>query len=190
MKEINSDNYFSHRNYLSFLWQKIRSGDLWKAAVSIFGSIRKYTLISGIIRAFVFIVTLLEKSAVLLLIFTCIILIFPVIILLAIIYFGVCTVKFFSLRKTIAKWLVTDMPVTVFVTKERVFSDSSDKLFLRMAKSEASQYTGPVIVVCTDHFIGAKWYSFNLLAVKTDYFFILKRHFIEKNHLVSTFIVL
>ena len=187
---INDNEYLKSRSYPIFLFNKIRRGDLWKYVLSVYKGVRKYTLISGIIRAIAITVALLEKSAVLLLIFTCIILVLPVVLLSFSIYVSVCIIKHFSMRKSIKKWLVTKQNVTVFITRESIFSASNDKLFLRCAKLMASEYSAPVIVVCSDRFINAKWYSLNLLAVRTEYFFFLKRNFIEKKHLNSTFIVL
>lgn len=187
---INDNEYLKSGSYPVFLLNKIRRGDLWKYVLSVYKGVRKYTLISGIIRGIAFTVALLEKSAVLLLIFTCIILVLPIVLLSVLIYGLVCVIKHFSMRKSIKNWLSDENGVTVFITRERIFSNAPDKLFLRYATLLAKKRSGPVIVVCADRFINAKWYSLNLLAVRTEYFFFLKRNFIEKKHLNSTFIVL
>ena len=55
-----------------------------------------------------------------------------------------------------------------------------EPLFARCAAEEASDYSHPVIVVCSDRFLVARWVGFNLLAVKCDYFFILRRFYFSK----------
>lgn len=190
MKGINTNEYFRPKSYVAFLAEKLKRGQIWKTAVSLFDKIRKYTFISGLIRAMAFIIALLEKSAILLLIVSGIFLLFPLAVILVILYLALCAFLHARWNKKIRNWLVAGETVTVFITKERVFSTTEDKLFLKNAKLEASRYAGPVIIVCADPFIAAKWYSFNLLAIKEDYFFTVRRKFIEKNRLNSTFIVL
>lgn len=190
MKSINANEYFRPKSYVAFLAEKLKQGQTWKTATSLFEKIRKYTFISGLIRAIAFIIALLEKSAILLLLVSTVFLLLPLAIALVLIYLLICCFLHARWNKKIRNWLVAGETVTVFITKERVFSSTDDKMFLRNAKFEASKLSGPVIVVCTDPFVAAKWYSLNLLAIKEDYFFTVKRKFIEKNGLKSTFIVL
>ena len=190
MPNLNSDEYFKPNNYASYLTAKFFKGDVGKAVVGIFAKIRKYTFISSIIRTAAFIIALLEKSAILLLLVTALILLLPIIILCIAVYRIICRVKYSYMNSKIREWLVTGEKVTVFITKERIFSNGREPLFLRQAKQEANEHSHPVIVVCTDPMIAGKWYSLNLLAIKTDYFFILKRKFLENNGKNTTYIVL
>jgi hypothetical protein len=187
---FNRNEYLKSKSFFGFLLSKIRSGEPWRVIASIFRGIRKYTLVSTIIKGVGIAVALLEKSAVLLLLFTCIILILPLIFIGVFLYYIACFFKHLSIKSGIRKWLVTEQPITVFIASEHVFSASPDKMFLRAAKQQAATLTGPVILVCSDAILCAKWYALNLLAIRTDYFFILRRNFIEKNSLKVTYIVL
>ena len=190
MNTVNSNEYFTPKSYIAFTVNKLRSGQLWKASVSIFEKIRKYTLISGIIRVFAFVISLLEKSALLLLVASAIFLIFPIAVSLALIYVSVCLFEHIRWNKKIRNWLVTGEPVTVFITDKKIFSKDENALFLRDAEQIASSHNGPVVIVCKDRFISAKWYSLNILAVKENYLFTIRRKFIEKSSPRSTYIVL
>ena len=190
MKLINENDYFRPNVYLQFLANKIKRGDFWKSLVSIYKKIRKFTLISGIIRALGILVALLEKSALLLLAFTFIILFLPLVFTVILIYFGICFFKHLRQRKELEKWIRKDGEITVYITKERILSGDTKRLFLRMAKAQALNRTSPIIIVCNDLFINTKWYAENILAVKTEYFFILRRNILDKNALNSTYIVL
>ena len=61
-------------------------------------------------------------------------------------------------------------------------------LFARCAMAEAEEYTHPVIAVCGDRFFVAKWGGFNLLVIKCDYFFILRKYYFKDKKV--SFIVL
>ena len=163
---------------------------LWKTVMNAYKKIRRYTIISGIFKAIGIALTLLEKSAVLLLFATCLVLTLPVILFIFVIYAIFYAFKCIYLHKRIRGWLLSGENATVFITKERIFSKTKKMMFLSDAMNEASRYTHPVIVICSDRFIAAKWYSLNLLAVKTDYFFILKRRYLSKRDGKTTYIVL
>ncbi len=190
MKKMNESRYFSAKTYLGFLVQKVTSGQAWKTAVSIFDKIRKYTFISSVFRAVAFIIALLEKSAVLLLVVTMLLLALPISALLAFFYLLVCKIMHFKTTRKIGKWLLSGDTVTFFVTKEKIFDCNEKRLFLRQAEELASAYKSPVIIVCRDRFLCSKWYSLNLLAVKANYFFALKRKTAGKKGLKATYIVL
>lgn len=189
MKNIETDDYLRPKTYLGFLIKKITGGWLWRSVKNVYKKIRKYTVISGIIRAIGITVALLEKSAVLLLFTMILLLILPILLCFLIIYSLICVYKYISLHKNLREWLLGGQNLTVFITKSKLFSNES-ALFLRNAMHEASALTHPVVVVCTDRFIAAKWVSLNLLAVKTDYFFVLKQFYIPKRGGKTTVIVL
>lgn len=190
MKSPDSDEYFRPKTYLGYVVTRMRRGEVWRTLAAIYSKIRKYTFISSLIRTFGLIITLLEKSAVLLLLVTVILFTFPVIIAAFIVYALVCVSKYFIIRKSISAWLSDAEKITVFITKSSIFSNSAENLFMRHAKYEASLFTHPVIVLCKDRFIAAKWYSLNLLAIKPDYYFFLRRSQLDKNRAKITVIVL
>lgn len=190
MNTLNTNEYFKFDSYTAFLANKLRQGAVWQVFCSVLEKIRKYTFISGAIKVFAFIVALLEKSAILLLLASIIFLTLPVLFFAVVMYLVLCIVMNAHWNKKIRNWITAGETVTVFITKERLFSTNGDKMFLRTAKLEASKGSGTVIIVCADSFISAKWHSENILAVKENYFFSIKKKIIEKNSLLSTYIVL
>ena len=181
--------YFKSKTYAGFILGKVKKGELWRGIVSIYKKIRKYTLISAIIRTSALVVSLLEKSALLLLFATALLLLLPAILTLALIYVAVCGIKYFLWHKTVSEWLKNAENITVYLSSEKIFV-KRPPLFLRAAAEEASDYSHPVIVLCKDNFTSVKWYSLNLLAIKPDYFFILKKMFFSKKNAEMTYIAL
>ena len=190
MPHYNTDEYLRPKSYASYITAKLMHGGIGKAVIGIFNKIRKYTLISGFIRTAAFIITLLEKSALLLLIATVLILILPIVVIGISLDRLICIIKYAYMNRRIHEWMITGEKITVFITKERIFSNEPGPMFLRQAKLEASDYSHPVIVVSSDPMIAGKWYSLNLLAIKTDYFFILKKKYLEKAGKKTTYIIL
>ncbi len=184
-----SEGYFKAKTYAGFIFGKIQKGELWRSISSLYKKIRKYTLISAIIRTAALIVSLLEKSALLLLFATALLLLLPAILALALIYVAVCGVKYFLWHKAVSEWLKNAENITVYLSSEKIFV-KNPPLFLRAAAEEAADYSHPVIVLCRDNFTSVKWYSFNLLAIKPDYFFILKKMFFNKKSAKITYIAL
>ncbi len=190
MKKINSDDYFRYKTYIGYIAAKSRKGGIIRIFTDLYKKIRKYTLISAVFKAFAMFITLLEKSAVLLLFAGSFFLILPVLLVIAALAVAVSFFRYIKLGKTVKPWLAEAEKITVIITKERIFSNKNEKLFLRIAEAEASDFTHPVIVVCRDNFIAAKWFSLNLLAVKTDYFFLIKRHYFRKTTAKITYMVI
>ncbi len=187
--DIRPADYFTAKTYAGFIFGKIKNGELWNGVSSIYKKIRKYTLISAIIRTAALVVSLLEKSALLLLFATSLLLLLPAILVIALIYVIVCGMKYFLWHKTVSAWLKNAEKITVYLSSEKIFV-KKPPLFLRIAAEEASDYSHPVIVLCKDSFTSVKWYSLNLLAVKPDYFFILKNLFFGKKGVEMTYIAL
>ncbi len=190
MRKINDSQYFDTKTYIGFIAKKITGGQAWKTAVSVFEKIRKYTFVSSVIRVTAFTVALLEKSAVLLLLAVAVLLSLPVIIAAALLYLSVCKISQLKWNKKIENWLTAGEMITVFITNTKAFSTHSNSLYIRHAKTLSNSPKNRVLVVCSDPFPCAKWYAENILAVKENYFFVLKRKFIEKSKSKSTFIVL
>ncbi len=190
MKILNTNEYFKFDSYAAFLTNKLKCGAIWQTLGSLFDKIRKYTFISGVVKALTFVISLLEKSAILLLLASVLFLTLPVIFAVIAVYLTLCFFVNASWNKKIENWITASETVTVFITKERLFSTNSDKMFLRAAKLKASDDGNPILIVCSDIFISAKWYSENILAIKESYFFAVKKKIIEKNNLNSTYIVL
>ena len=187
---MDADEYFRHRSFSGYALGRFLHGDLGRTVISVWKRIRKYTLISGIIKAVAITLTLLEKSALLLLVATGLLITLPIAATLFIIYGTACFIKFLTVSAEIGEWLGAGKLVTVFITKERVFSNDKQKLFVRDACEIAASKKNPVIIVCTDTVLASKWYSLNVLAVRAEIFFILRRKFLDKIASKTTFIVL
>lgn len=185
----NKNDYFTAKTYVGFLFSKIKKGELWTMISSLYKNIRKYTLISAVIRTFAIIISLLEKSALLLLFATSLLLLFPAILSIAAIFAAICIAKYILWHKTVSAWLKSAEKLTVYLTSEKIF-DKKTPLFLRFACAEATEYDHPVIVLCSDPFASVKWYSLNLLAIKPDYYFLLKKMFFARKGLKTTYIAL
>lgn len=204
--ELCEKNYLSSETYAEYLWRRLKSGGVLIFFMRLYKKIRKYTLITAIIRGMAFVIGLLEKSAILLLIFSAFLLLLPIALIPLTVAMAVSVFLYFRLNGAVKPWISQAESVTVYITSERFFdgvtkekrcfyeirknacdgtlSDerqgSEAPLFVRCAFSEAEEYTHPVIVVCSDPFLVARWAGFNLLAVKCDYFFILRRFYFNK----------
>lgn len=181
--------YIDSSNYFSFILKKIKNADAWQLVNALYKQIRKYTFISGIIRAIYYAVLLLEKSALLLLSLSLLILVTPILFALALIYFAACVYRIAKNFKEISLWLSQAKKITVYVTESKIFNCES-KLFLRSASLEASEYTHPVIVICADRFVSLKWHGLNLLALRSGTFFFIKRYFLSKRKGIINYIVI
>lgn len=177
LKSIRHEDRLYSSTYAGYLIRRVRRGGLWSTVTLIYKKVRKYALISGIVRYLALIITLLEKSAILLLALSSFLVLLPAIFLFATLFSAICGVRYLKLHKTVKSWLAGAKSLTVYMTSEKCYGKTRNPLFMRCATSEASSYDHPVIVLCSDRIISAKWYSFNLLTVRADYFFILKKHY-------------
>ena len=189
MKKFGFESYFRCSTYVGYLIRRLREGGLWQTVSKLYKSIRKYTFISGLIRTIYFVLILIEKSAILLLMVSVLILFIPVLLLAALLYITFCIIKYIKHRREVSEWLADASKITVYLTNEKIFVKDA-KLFLRDASFEASEYSHPVIVLCSDRFISLKWYGINLLGVRSDYFFLIKKHFLSKTPGIINYIAL
>lgn len=188
MKTTSSADYLRASTYFGYLAMKVRQGDLWNSIISLYKKIRRFTLISGIIKSVAFIIALLEKSAILLLFFSAFLILLPAALTAVIIITAFRLIKYMLWHKKIRNWIRGANRITVYLSTEKIFSRQKTPLFLRMAEYEASEYDHPVIVLSKDRFNAVKWYSLNLLAVRADYFFILKSYYFRHSSSNFTFI--
>ncbi len=188
MKTTSSADYLRATTYIGYIVMKVRQGDLWNSILSLYKKIRRFTIISGIIRSAAFIIALLEKSAILLLFFSAFLILLPAALTAIIIIAAVRITKYLLWHKSVKCWLREAKRVTVYLSTEKIFSNDKAPLFLRMAETEAAEYSHPVIILSSDRFSSVKWYSFNLLAVRPDYFFILRSYYFRHTSADFTFI--
>lgn len=203
-RERYDTDYFSADTYAEYLLRRLKNGGMLGAAVRIYKKIRKYTLFTAVIRGVAAVIALLEKSAILLLIFTAFVLVLPLALIPITVCAVICAVGYFRMNAEVREWIEGAERVTVYVTSDRFFRkkgnlraslrerrkgndegtgrDEPVPLFVRCAAEESVEYTHPVIVVCSDPFLVARWAGFNLLAVKCDYFFILRRFYFTKSN--------
>lgn len=205
--ELCGREYISAKNYAEFILMRLRSGGVSGTIMRVYRKIRKYTLFTAVIRGIAVVVTLLEKSALLLLVFSSFLLLLPLALIPLMFCAVLSVIGYFRFHGAVKSWVSASERVSVYVTSERFFgtrrrrrakryvcretaekSFSEAPLFARCAMLEAGEYTHPVIVVCSDPFLTAKWAGFNLLAVKCDYFFILRRYYLKEAQ-VSFFVL-
>ena len=189
MKNTDAEGYFQPKTYLGFIVRKAMRGEVWRGIEALYKKIRRFTRISAVFRWIGIAVALLEKSAVLLLFATCFVILLPIVILFALAYALTCVSRYISIRPQISNWLKSTENLTVFITKERIFSNEQ-KLFLREALLRFQNTSQRAVIVCRDRFIAAKWYNENLLAVRCDYYFILKQYYLPKISQKTTVVVL
>ncbi len=171
------DERLSSSTYAGYLIRKLRGGGVWNTVTGIYRKIRKFNFISRIVRTFALVISLLEKSALLLLAVSFLFVLFPAISVFAVLFSAFCIFRYMSLHKTVKNWIYGAERASVYLTSEKCYGKTRKPLFLRCASEEAASYDHPVIVVCSDRILSAKWYGLNLLTVRPDYFFILKSHY-------------
>ena len=208
--ELCGKGYLSARNYAEFLLTRLKNGGALGAVLRVYKKIRKYTLFTAVIRGVAAVIALLEKSAILLLFFSAFFLALPLMLIPLTVCAVISIIGYFRMNDAVKSWILGAERVTVYVTSERFFEREKARgergrrrrdgtvtngraeteaerfarrpLFARCATVEAEEYTHPVIVVCSDPFLVARWAGFNLLAVKCDYFFILRRFYFSKTN--------
>ncbi len=201
-----ANDFFESGTYAEFLWRRLKKGGALNFIMRVYGKIRKYTLFTAVIRGIAVVIALLEKSAILLLLFSVVLLILPIALIPLTVAALISVIGYFRMNDAVKNWISQAESVTVYITSHRFF-DSTQRssvlalarksvrnvsreeseaefgrrpLFARCAILESEEYTHPVIVVCGDPFLVAKWAGLNLLAVKCDYFFILRRFYFTK----------
>lgn len=195
----NIDNYLSCDSYLEFIINRIKHGEHWNAISSICKRIRKYTLVTTVLRTFVTLVALFEKSALFLLTATIAVLCLPIVLSISLVFAALNVICYLKSRQEITAWLGNPNGATVYITSGKFScncnntcnskrSQCSIPLFVRTAHAEAEQYTHPVILVCNGNFKALKWIGFNLLLVKPSCFFILKRYNLKNRNTVYVFV--
>lgn len=191
--------YLSSGSYAEFLWKRLKNGGIPLFIMRVYKKIRKYTLFTAVIRVLTVIISLLEKSAILLLLFSVFLLLLPVALIPLVVASAVSIFLYFRWNGAVKNWILQAETVTVYVTSEHFFGEGREHfkrmrrrtdegkrgellppLFVRCAMSEAAEYSHPVIVVCSDPFLVARWAGLNLLTVKIDYFFILRQFYFNK----------
>ena len=185
--ELCDKDYLGKSNYAEFVIGRLRSRGIWRTVQRIYRRIRKYTLVTAILRSAVFVVGLLEKSAILLLAVSGIIIALPFVLVAALSVVAVSAVGYIRFSKELRTWISESERVTVYITSERL-RGRGEPLFVRMARAESEEYSHPVITVCGDRLGVARWLGFNLLAVRCDYFYILRRYMLRDKSV--TYIVL
>ena len=196
--ELCQKGYLSSRNYAEFIVGRLKSGGVLGAIMRAYRKIRKYTLFTAIIRGITAVIALLEKSAILLLVFSSVFLLLPLALIPLTVLGAISIIGYFKMNGAVKSWISGAETVTVYITSESFFEKNffwkkgklspkceavdgaKSPLFVRCAYAEAEEYTHPVIVVCRDPFLVAKWAGFNILAVKCDYFFILRRFYFKQ----------
>ncbi len=198
------DGYLDVNSYIAFLVKSTKNGQLLKVTVDAYKRAKKYTFVATVLKVVAKAAVLLERSALFLLIFTVTLVILPVILLISASVGVVGMIGFIRLRGEIATWLKDAENITVYIAPGSFFGHAAPRrrkrtasakgeiedrpLFARCAILEAGEYTHPVIVVCKDNFRGARWGGANLLTVRLNCFYTVKRHYLDRKNV--TYLVL
>ena len=177
MRKSQGQDLIEAKSYIAFIIRRIRSGGLWSTVMSVYKNIRRITLISAIIRTMTVVITLIERSAWLLLFFSSLVIFFPALICATLILSVACISKYAKNHRRVRSWLSGARKLTVYITDSPT---AGRPLFVRMAYEEAEKDDNPVIVLCKGYFVSFCWCSENLLKVKADYFFFLKAFYFRK----------
>ncbi len=171
------NDYISSQSYVGYIVKRIRRGGTWNLISSVAGYIKKASLISAIVRVSGIIFALLEKSALLLLVFSSLVILLPAIAVTGIITGVACLVKYALYHKKITAWLCGCEKIIIYLTSSHT---SSNPLFVRCAEIDAKIEYTKVIILCKGNFVAFCQYSDNILKIKPDYYFILKSLYLRK----------
>ena len=210
VRGVGINEYLESGTYAEYLWRRLKSGGVLNFFMRVYGKIRKYTLFTAVIRGIAVVIALLEKSAILLLLFSAVLLVLPIALIPLTVAAIISIIGYFRMNDAVKSWISQADSVTVYITSHRFFDSTQGRnvfsyarkklgkvsreeaeaefrhrpLFARCATLESEEYTHPVIVVCGDPFLVAKWAGLNLLTVKCDYFFILRRFYFTKKQVL------
>ena len=168
--------YDKYRSLLSYRYGQLRKNGLWNIAVRTVRYTRRYFLISRLIRYASYIIAAIETSAVLIVVFSALMILLPI----ALILFGITVVLSTSQYKKYNRLIYEDLKdkrIVVIDAKKGYFRKKQTYLN-NMSKCFRNEgYTVLVIsrTFTCDRFLVAKKAEDNIWVLKLNYFFILKK---------------
>ncbi len=170
------EDYISSSSYIEYIFKRIKGGGIWSVFSNIMRHVRKVTFISAAIRVSGIIFTLLEKSAVLLLLFSSLVILLPAMAVTAVIMGIACAVKYALNHKKMTAWLNSAERIFIYITSSNT---SKHHFFMRCAEFDTKSTNTKAIVLCKGNFVAFSEYSEKILKIKPDYYFILKSFYLR-----------
>ncbi|MBR4882070.1 MAG: hypothetical protein IKU19_09050 [Clostridia bacterium] len=168
--------YDKYRSLLSYRYGQLKENGLWNIAMRAVRYTRRYFLISRLIRYASYIIAAIETSAVLIVVFTALVILLPIALLL----FGITVVLSVSQYKKYNRLISEDIKdrKLVIIDAKKGYFRKTEAYLNNMAKCFRNEgYTVLVIshsFVC-DAFLVARKAEDNIWVLKLNYFFILKK---------------
>ncbi len=168
--------YDDYKSLLSYRLGQLKKNGLWNIAVRTVRYTRRYFLISRLIRYASYIIAAIETSAVLIVVFSALVILLPI----ALILFGITVVLSTSQYKKYNRLIYEDLKdkrIVVIDAKKGYFRKKQTYLN-NMSKCFRNEgYTVLVIsrTFTCDRFLVAKKAEDNIWVLKLNYFFILKK---------------
>lgn len=168
--------YDKYRSLLSYRYGQLKENGLWNIAVRTVRYTRRYFLISRLIRYASYIIAAIETSAVLIVVFSALLILLPI----ALVLFGITVVLSTSQYKKYNGLIAGELKgkkIVVIDAKKGYFRKKQAYLnnMARCFRDEG--YTVLVIShsFACDRFLVAKKAEDNIWVLKLNYFFILKK---------------
>ena len=167
--------YDKYKTLLSYRYGQLKENGLWNIAMRTVRYTRRYFLISRLIRYASYIIAAVETSAVLIVVFSALLVLLPV----ALVIFGITVILSTSQYKKYTKLISEDMThrkIVVIDAKKGYFGRPA--YLNNMARCFRNEgYT--VLVISRsfkhDRFLAAKKAEDNIWVLKLNFFFILKK---------------
>lgn len=217
LRNIRGGEYLAADSYIAFAAERIRSGGALVRLMGALGRIRRYTLIATVLKVAGRAVALLERSALLLLIACAALALLPIAVVALVSWSAYGFFTIIRYRREISAWLSGAEEVSVYVTagsfyglgarqrgKHRFVSREARRraagksdgacrecelpLFARVAMLEAAKDRHAVMVVCGEGLGGVRWLGHDLLAVRLNCFYLLKRRYLDRKRV--TYVIL
>ena len=125
--ELCDKEYLSAGSYADYLLGRLKGGAVWRTVNKVYRRVRRYTLISSIVRAIVLLVGLLEKSAILLLLTTGALFLLPAVIIFALILALAGILTCLHMHRAVSAWIGGAERVTVYLTSDAFYSRRGEK---------------------------------------------------------------
>ncbi len=168
--------YDKYKSLLSYRYGQLKENGLWNIAMRTIRYTRRYFLISRLIRYASYIIAAIETSAVLLVVFSVLVILLPISLLL----FGITVILSMSQYKKYNRLISDDIKdrKIVVIDAKRGYFHKKQSYLKNMAKCFRNEgYT--VLVVShsftRDKFLVAKKAEEKIWVLKLNYFFILKK---------------
>ncbi len=172
-----SDDILNSSNYLSYLIKRIKHHGLWCTFSSLYGNLRRFTVMSAIFKSLRILVSLIEKSAILLLLFSTLLILLPALLFALLIVTAACTVKYAGNHKKIRKMLHESERTIIYLTAAPLTKSSH---FINTALDYSKAPENCVVILGRGNFVSFKWLKSNSILVRPDYFFILKTFYLQR----------